>query len=266
MCMKKVKNSTKLVHKKEALPISSSYLAIPPLLLSFLGLAFYWPSLRYNFQFDDLANITKFFSIRHKQFSDLFFQGPRWISYWINSIHYKIGKFDPFSYRLFNVISHSITSVLIFFLFYVALSGLKKKSFFSMHALTIAFATAMIFLLHPVQTQTVSYVIQGQLEGLAGFFIVINCFCFLLLARSKNGAQRVFLTLLLLVLAALSCGTKEIAIMSPFLLVVFDWFFVAQGNLQDLKKRFLIHGAYFTLVFGIYLYFLKPTFLLTFLG
>ena len=62
-----------------------------PVLLSFTD---------YNFQFDDLANITKFFDIRHYHFSRLFFSTTRWISYWLNSLHYSWGKFNPFTYRL----------------------------------------------------------------------------------------------------------------------------------------------------------------------
>jgi protein O-mannosyl-transferase len=263
--MKNAKN-VKVRPLKETVDIPSIYLMIPPVLLSFLSFLFYYPSLHYNFQFDDLANITKLFSIRHSTFNDLFFQGPRWISFWLNTIHYKIGKFDPFSYRLLNVITHSLTAVIIFYLFYFALSGLKKKSFFSTNALLIAFSTALIFLLHPVQTQTVSYVIQGQLEGLAAFFIMSISLCFLFLTRSKNTTTISCLTAVLLLLAALSCGTKEIAIISPFLLMIFDWFFIAQGDIQSLKKRLWIHGIYFVTVFSIYLYFLKPKFFINLLG
>lgn len=48
-------------------------LSLPLLILPALALLFYYPSLSYNFQFDDLANITKFFDIRHYHFSRLFF-------------------------------------------------------------------------------------------------------------------------------------------------------------------------------------------------
>ena len=264
--IKKIKTPNYSLQKEINSPVPFYYLFIPPFLLSFLGLIFYTPSLNYNFQFDDLANITKLFHIRHTTFSTIFFGGPRWISNWLNTMHYKIGKFAPFSYRLFNVISHSMTSILIFYLFYLALSGLKKKSFFSKNAFIIAFTTAFIFLLHPVQTQTVSYVIQGQLEGLAGFFITSITLCFLILSRSKSFLTRTLLTGLLLILATFSCGTKEIAIISPFLLLIFDWFFIAQGDTQSLKSRLLLHGIYFITIFGIYLYFLKPTFFINLLG
>ena len=258
------KNEKWLRSNETSVPL---YLLFIFLLLYFVlvGYLFYKSSLQYGFQFDDLANITKLYSIRNSTLSQLFFQSSRWISYWLNTIHYKIGKFNPFSYRLFNVMSHTTTSIIIFYLFYYALLGLKKKSFFSENSFLIAACSALLFLLHPVQTQTVSYVIQGQLEGLAGFFIASIVLCFLFLSNAKTFFAKTYLTASFY-FAALSCGTKEIAIMSPFLLMVFDWFFIAQGNFESIKSRKIFYAVYTTLVFGIYLYFLRPTFFINLFG
>src|SRR3990172_9453831 len=152
---------------------------IPALILSCLSFAFYYPSVRYDFQFDDIINIQKFYSIRMNTLWSLFMASSRWISYWINSIHYKIGKFDPYTYRLFNITAHTITGILVYFFIVCALSRFSKKTFLYQNRLLIAIATAGLFMLHPVQTQTVSYVIQGQLEGLATLFTVAMCLVFI---------------------------------------------------------------------------------------
>jgi len=85
---------------------SNLYLLITAALISIITTLIYWPSLHYDFQFDDIANIQKYFNIRHASLTNLFFSVSRWISYWLNTLHYKIGKFDPFSYRVGNVIIH----------------------------------------------------------------------------------------------------------------------------------------------------------------
>jgi len=242
------------------------YRIVPPCILAALAALVYYPSLHYAFQFDDIANITKHFNIRHHTLWKLFFSGPRWISYWVNSIHFKIGRFDPFSYRVGNVMFHIITGVIVFFVVLTALAGLKKESFFKQRALPIAFVSSLLFLLHPVQTQTVSYVIQGQLEGLAALFILSTVLCFLLLARAQNIIAQVLLTGLFFVCAAFSTGTKEIAIILPALLLLVDWFFVAQGEWQSLKKRLPLHAAVTLLIGGIYLQYLKPKFFTDILG
>lgn len=233
---------------------------IPCLLLPLVTFLFYYPSLHYNFQFDDLANITRFFNIRHATLGDLFFSGTRWISYWINTIHYSIGKFDPFTYRLGNVTTHTITGVVLYYFLLLALSSVKNHLFISANAFLIAFTTAALFLLHPVQSQTVSYVIQGQLEGIATLCVMIMALCLMLFHQARTiGGKTIFVSLVFLV-GILSCGTKEITIVSPVLLLLVDWFFIAQGDINSLKRRLWIYGVLTVLVFSIYIYFLKFAF------
>ncbi len=239
---------------------------LPPTLLSIITAISYYPSLHYDFQFDDIANITKHFSIRHYSFSRLFFSGTRWISYWLNSLHYKIGKFDPFSYRVGNILIHLTNGLLVFLVLYFALSRLKKSNFFKQNSYFIALLTSALFLLHPVQTQTISYVIQGQLEGMATLFVLAMVFCFLQLNAARTATIKYSLVVLLFALALISCGTKEIAIVSPLLILMVDWFFVAQGSIEQIKSRLWLHGTIFGLIFTAYIYLLKPKFFLSILG
>ena len=245
---------------------SSWLFIIPPFILAGLTALFYSPSLRYAFQFDSVANITKQFAIRHNGFWSLFLKNTRWISYWLNSVYYSIDQFKPFFYRLGNMLIHITNGLLIFFILFLALKNLKQKNFFSTNAFSISFFTSILFLLHPVQTQTVSYVIQGQLEGLAALFILSVVLCFFLVSRTSTILSKTVLTVLLFALALLSCGTKEIAIISPALLLLFDWFFIAQGQWNLLKKRAFLHVSITLFIFGVYLYFLKPGFFTSILG
>ncbi|MGC2310818.1 MAG: tetratricopeptide repeat protein [Candidatus Babeliaceae bacterium] len=239
---------------------------IPPFVGAFATILCYFPSLHYAFQFDDLANITKFFAIRHETLHSLFLKNSRWISYWLNTLYYQWGKFDPFVYRVGNLCFHITTGILLFFVCLLAFSGLKKETFFKRNSWYIACFTLLLFLLHPVQTQTVSYVIQGQLEGLAGLFILLMILLFLLYNRAQRDFSSIVYLGLLLFTTFLACGTKEIVIVSPFLLLLIDWFFVAQGNWAALKKRWWLYGLIFMLVYGMYLYFLKPKYFIKILG
>ncbi len=242
------------------------YRVLPPCVLSIITAITYSSSLHYDFQFDDIANIQKHFYIRHHQLSTLFFSGSRWISYWLNAIHYSIGKFDPFSYRVGNLIIHTTNGTLVFFVVLFALLHSKGQHFFKRNAISIATVTAMLFMLHPVQTQTVSYVIQGQLEGLACMSILAMILAFLHFCYAESMLKKAVLACLLYAFAIISCGTKEIAFFSPFLLMLVDWFFVAHGSWQSFRKRALLHGSLFLLVTSLYMYFLKPSFFTDILG
>ena len=250
----------------ESPQISLLRLFSAPALISFIGFLLYFPSRNYNFQFDDLANIVKFFDIRNLTLSKIFFSNPRWISYWLNSNYYAISKFDPLVYRLGNIFFHLATGVLVFYLTWLALSRTRKESYFKTYAYQIASFASALFVLHPVQTQTVSYVIQGQLEGLACFLIMAISIVFLHSQYTKSISHKITLYLILLSLLILSCGTKEIAIISPALILLLDWFFVAQGSWKSLKSRWFLHSTIFFTVFSVYIYFLKPQFFMNLLS
>lgn len=228
--------------------------------------AVYWSTLSYSFQFDDLANISKHFEIRFHTFWDLFFSGTRWISYWLNAIYYRFSQFNPFLYRLGDVIIHTINGLLLFGILSAVLSRFRTNLFVQQYALHIATLTAFLFLLHPVQTQTVCYVIQGQLEGLAACAILSAVALLLWYSYTQNLTQKILAASLLFVCSALATGTKEIAMVTPMLLLIVDWFFIAQGSWEELKGRWFIHAGVFGTVGALYLYLLKPNFFMEVFG
>ncbi|MBT4855511.1 tetratricopeptide repeat protein [bacterium] len=236
------------------------YIATPIILVG-LTILTYIPSLHYAFQFDDEPNILKAYEIRFLTLNDIFLSNSRWISKWISVWSYHFGKFEPFFYRCANVSFHIITGLIIYYFFFIGLKNLKENSFFSENARTLALLVSGVFLLHPAQTQTVSYIVQGQMEGLAGLFVMATLLCFLLFNQAKENIISYVLFFLMYICAFLSCGTKEIAIITPLLVLLTDWFLVAQGSWESLKKRWWIHAAMFTLVWGMYVWFLGKKYL-----
>ena len=69
------KEAVAITAEPSVAPLSWYYYIIPPSVLAFLTLLFYLPSRHYDFQFDDIANITKLYDIRHTRFWDLFLPG-----------------------------------------------------------------------------------------------------------------------------------------------------------------------------------------------
>ena len=266
MTMKKNKYNSSINEKAHTAGLKYLPCKRLPRFSGFITYITYRPSLIYSFQFDDIANIRKLFNIRHANFSSLFFSGPRWISYWINTVHFKLARFEPYVYRRTNLCAHTITGIMVFFLFKKLLERMDQTSFFYRNRFMISFVTAGLFLLHPVQTQTVSYVIQGQLEGLATLFTVSLCLWFVMLAGASTSWKKMLYATLMYISAFLATGTKEIAIVAPLLLLTVDWFFIARGNLESFKKRLLIHGSIFGVIWGAYLYFYKPGYFINMFG
>jgi tetratricopeptide (TPR) repeat protein len=241
--------------------ISFWHKIIPPTILGAITTAFYYPSLKYPFQFDDLANITKKFDIRFSDPLSNWWRNRRWIGEWLNRFNFDIGRFEPYYYRLTNLAMHILTGVLVFFLILEGCSRLKKNSFFSRHAFSIAFTTSALFMLHPVQTQAVSYVIQARLEGLATLFVVATLLLILKAFQSKNLILRYVLATLAIGVGFISCGTKEIAIVSPFLAILLDWFFLAEQEWTSFRSRIWFHAIFSFVIFATFVHYLSPKFI-----
>lgn len=233
---------------------------IPPGILAFLTFLIYYPSLHYPFQFDDIANISKRFGIRFDNPLERWWGSSRWFGDWLNVLNFQIGKFDPFYYRLVNVVIHLLAGLCVFYLILNLCKFLKEQPFFYNNAGLLAFASSALFLLHPVQTQTVSYVIQARLEGLASLFVLATLLTYVKAVQTKNMLVRALLIGLFALCALISCGTKELVIVMPILLVLIDWFFISQQSWASFKSRLWVHLLFVVCFVGIMIHYLGSRF------
>ncbi len=232
--------------KKQTYLIANRFLRalLPPSILTLLTAVIYYPSLHYPFQFDDIANIVKRFGIRFDNPLGRWWNSSRWFGDWLSSLNFQVGRFDPFYYRLSNITIHILTGLLLFYLICSLCKFLQNKPFFANNATYIAFICSGLFLLHPVQTQTVSYVIQARLEGLATLFIVTTLLMYVKIFQTRSIILKSIFTFFLLAFAMLSCGTKEIVVALPFLLLTIDWFFISQQKWNLFKKHIWLYGLF----------------------
>lgn len=227
------------------------YWLIAPLVLVVMTLITYVNSLQYPFQFDDIANISRKFAIRFDNPFQRWWGSARWVGEWLNTVNYKIGGFEPFFYRLFNLIVHIAAGLVAFYLILTLCSMAKRNALLQQYRLPIAFLTAALFLLHPVQTQTVSYVIQARLEGLASLFVLLTIFLFTRIQIAQSWQQKIVLYFFFALSIFLSCGTKELVVVLPALLLLVDWFFICDQDGSRFGKHFAVH----LFVFAVFAFF-----------
>lgn len=225
---------------------------LAPLSLVLFTFLIYYPTLIYGFVFDDLPTIIEYIHARKIDFWGQFFQNPRWISRYLNQVTFVNWGQNPYAYRIFDICLHMAIGLMVFYFLMIVLSRYKKDDFIQQNSFLISFFTAALFLLHPVQTQTATYITQIRLEGLVAFLFFAVLLCFVCAAYVKNTVLKYFLYAASLIFAALATGTKEIAVVLPFITVVVDWFFVAQGDWNDFKNRIPLHLAYSCIVFGLF--------------
>lgn len=233
---------------------------IAPVILGLITVVAYYKSLFYGFIFDDLPTIIHYFHVRVFDPIGQFFSNSRWISRVLNQFTYNYWQENPFAYRIVNLGMHLTTGVLVFFVFFRLLSGLNEKTalqaFLKQQAYLVALVTMGLFLLHPVQTQTVTYITQMRLEGLAMLFMmgVIALFIKHVTQVTTSSSRGSVSLIFSYVLTAFAAGTKECIVVLPLLIVLIDWFFIAQGDVAQLKKRLWIHAGYWVVLFGVLAY------------
>lgn len=232
----------KVAHSVHEGMIRNSWLVaiLPPAVLVFLTTCIYYPSLRYPFQFDDVANIAKRFAIRFDNPFERWFTHTRWFGDVLNRLNYELGGFDPFWYRAFNLGIHLSTGLAVYFLTYSLCRMLTKRAFIYEQARLIGFITSGLFLVHPVQTQTVSYVIQARQEGLASLFVLLALLAYVRTIMATSTMSRVLCGTAFVAATVLARGSKELVVVLPFLMLLVEWFFVAQEEWKAFRKRFFI--------------------------
>jgi protein O-mannosyl-transferase len=221
---------------------------ITPILLGITTFFFYCSTLYYGFIFDDLPCITDNFTINTMDQQGGFFAWSRWIPKLLDKITYKYWGTNPFAYRIFNLFIHIFIGIMIFILLFKVLKKFQENSFIKNNAYLISTLATGLFLLHPVQTQTATYITQMRLEGLTVFFAVAVLLSFFYATQERDFYKKLALYALSFMLITLAAGTKEIAIVIPFLIAIFDWCLICQGDWKVFKKRLPIHLAYLAIM------------------
>lgn len=156
-----------------------------------------------------ITNLTKIFTeFYHGQYAP------------INELYYLI-LYDLFGYdalyfHLFCLFIHILNVVLVFSL----CNSILSFSFFSYKksSLRIAFFTAMLFGIHPINVEAVSWVAASKCILFATFYI-LSIICYISYLKSKG----FYAYLLVLLFFVLSFGSKEQAITFPAMCLLIDY-------------------------------------------
>ncbi len=100
------------------------------------------------------------------------------------------------------------------------------------NATPIAFTIALLWALHPLQTESVTYIIQ-RTESLMGLFFLLTFYGFIRAVESPRPRGWQIFTV---AACLLGVGTKEVAVAAPVLVLLYDRTFVA-GTFRDAWRR-----------------------------
>ncbi len=154
------------------------------------------------------------------------------LTFWMN---YRVFGPDPYSFHVVNLFLHFATSFLIAF---CVRHILKKSGMDEGTRKWMSWFAGVVFLLHPVQTETVGYV-ASRSDGLS-VFLFFAAFA-LFLSRLTNEIGFIDSALVLVPFGA-ACLVKEHAAVLPALLLLTDYFFNPPFSLQGARKNWRLYG------------------------
>jgi hypothetical protein len=208
----------------------------------------YSNTFKVPFQFDDLPQIVKNFEIRDLDNIPGLLKRNRGVTLVTFALNYRMGGLDTTGYHAVNIAIHILNAILAYF-FVLATLGFAGLG--PARSRGAAAFSALIFAIHPIQTQAVTYIVQ-RMESLSSLFFLAALLIFIKGARARSVLARSVLYGLVALSYVLGFYAKEIVITIPAIILLYDIYFISNGRVKSLVKRWPMYAllavllAYFT--------------------
>jgi tetratricopeptide (TPR) repeat protein len=208
-------------------------------LFAILGVAIYANSLEVPYYFDDTQNIVINKAIHLEELTwaglkeaAVSHKPTRAVAFVTFALNHYFGGEEVTGYHVVNIAIHVINASLVFWLIRLTLQ-LPALGFAARDASLVAFFTALLWLVNPVQTQTVTYIVQ-RWNSLAVMFYLAAFLLYIQARLAQSSVRRWLLFTGCALSGALGFFTKEITAVLPFFILLYEWFFF-----QDLRRTWL---------------------------
>ncbi len=196
------------------------------------------------FIFDDEAHIVKNPDIRSlwpiwkSMFADINANRP--LIGLSLAVNYAMGGYNTFGYHLFNLLIHLVSAVALFGIVYRLCSQQKCAVWCQKLALQIATTAALLWVVHPLNIQAVTYIIQ-RFQSMMGMFYLLAVYFSILHFES---VKRQFRWLILASLCAiLSSLCKQDMVTIPVTVLFINRLFFAESFAKAIRENRLLYAG-----------------------
>jgi protein O-mannosyl-transferase len=204
------------------------------LALGILILTAYANTLFSPFNFDDQAlllhmnsssNYYNFWPVRYRH-----------VIYFSFELNQSLSGLNPLSYHLTNILFHFLSSATILLITFKTFS--KSAQWEGKAALSLAITIAILFALHPLHTEAITY-LSGRASGIGGFFFLLSLL-FFIMGTERGRDLNIFLFYSLALMAfGLALLSKETTLTFPLAAILYDLCFMRNENWRPFKGRLL---------------------------
>lgn len=155
------------------------------------------------------------------------------------ALNYALGKSDVWGYHAFNLAIHLASALVLFGILRRTFAGEILGDRFGTGSVRLAAAIALIWVVHPLQTESVTYVVQ-RTELLMGLFLLLTLYCTL---RGSESARSSTWYLAAVVACALGMGSKEVMVVAPLIVLLYDRVFLTSSFRELWRRRGALYIA-----------------------
>ena len=207
----------------------------------------YSNSFRGPFIFDDNGSVHENETI--KKFSTAFFPAGnsgntvsgRPVLNFTLAINYVLNGENVTGYHVFNLVVHFCSALALFGFVRRALLLPRLRDDFGPTSWWLALAVSLLWALHPLQTESVTYIVQ-RAESLVGLFFWLTLY---FTVRVAEEPQRIRWQVAAVVACLFGMGSKEVMAGAPLVVLLFDRTFVSGSFIEAwrTRKRFYLAVA-----------------------
>jgi len=219
------------------------------LIIVLTGLLVYSNNYNGEFIFDDYDSIVEHPDIRPlSSIQDFFWSGQESANTPLSgrpiveisfALNYAVNGLDVRGYHLVNNLIHILAGLALFGFIRCTLLLPRFVNRFGSAADGYSLAVALLWLVHPLQTEAVNYLTQ-RTESLMGLFYFLTLF---FAADGFRSAKPRGWFAAAVVACGLGMGCKEVMVSAPLFVLLYDRFFVADSFRDALRQRRILYGA-----------------------
>lgn len=225
-------------------------------IIAVMVLVAYSNTFKADFHFDDNPSIVENWQIKQlnmTNFLNLLKGGTRPVVNLSLLLNYQLSGLNVVGWHIFNISLHIFNSIFVYLLIQWTLKLPALDERYGYRASRMALFGALLFALHPIQTESVTYIIS-RTELLASFFYLATFLLFIKGALTQKFTWYVgaFCT------AFLAMGSKEWSVTLPATLLLYDYLFLSDRSVKPVLSRLKAH-ALVACSWGLLIYTMSST-------
>ena len=209
---------------------------IGPSLVVAAGIIAYHNSAQGEFLYDDIPQIVNNPRIHSLSPLNNVLSGRRPVSDLTLAMNYHIHQLDVRGYHVVNLVIHLLAGLTLYGLVRRTLCACNAGKTDS-DASILALIVAVLWVVHPLQTQSVTYIIQRS-ESLMGLFYLLTLYCVL---RGSQSTRSVGWHIAAVAACTLGMGSKAVMVTAPMVTLLFDRAFITPTYREIIRQRALLY-------------------------